>query len=177
MTHYELAKLVQWAGPELNSRKRLQKVVYLLQSAGAPLEASYTLHHYGPYSQEVAQLSDEMVVAGLLVERPFMNAVGVSYAYSMPPRTQELLKQLEEEPAQRNLVASLAPFETQAKALLVRDLWELEVASTIAYFRRQGLDWAAAVQRACEFKKVKPNDPFITRVADLACDCVREPVS
>lgn len=55
MTRYQLAKLVEWAG-ELRSRKRLQKVVYLLQAAGAPIEAEFTLHHYGPYSFDVAQL-------------------------------------------------------------------------------------------------------------------------
>src|SRR5713226_2600892 len=35
MTRYQLAKLVQWAGT-LRTRKRMQKVVYLLQLAGCP---------------------------------------------------------------------------------------------------------------------------------------------
>ncbi len=35
MQPYHLAKLIQWAPDgELKSRKRMQKVVYLLQSAG-----------------------------------------------------------------------------------------------------------------------------------------------
>ena len=60
MNRYQLAKLVEWAGC-LHTRKRLQKLVYMLQSAGCPLEAEFTLHHYGPYSQEIAGLSDAMV--------------------------------------------------------------------------------------------------------------------
>ena len=67
MNRYQLAKIVDWAGT-LETRKRMQKVVYLLQVAGCPLGADYTLHHYGPYSQEVARLTDEMVQTGILTE-------------------------------------------------------------------------------------------------------------
>ena len=35
MTKYQLAKLIQFVG-NLETRKRMQKVVYLLQSAGCP---------------------------------------------------------------------------------------------------------------------------------------------
>src|SRR5438876_8802937 len=82
MTRYQLAKLVEWAGI-LNSRKRLQKVVFLLQASGCPIEAEYFLHHYGPYSQEVARMSDEMVQVGLLEESSQPNPVGVQYAYKL----------------------------------------------------------------------------------------------
>jgi hypothetical protein len=44
MTRYELAKLAAWA-ETLHSRKRLQKVVFLLHTAGCPLEADFILHH------------------------------------------------------------------------------------------------------------------------------------
>jgi hypothetical protein len=36
MNRYQLAKIVDWAGT-LETRKRMQKVVYLLQVAGCPL--------------------------------------------------------------------------------------------------------------------------------------------
>ena len=75
MNRYQLAKIVDWAGT-LETRKRMQKVVYLLQVAGCPLGADYTLHHYGPYSHDVARLTDEMVQASLLVEKTTSNAVG-----------------------------------------------------------------------------------------------------
>ena len=44
MKRYQLAKLIEWSGESLKTRKRLQKVVYLLQAAGCPLDADYTLH-------------------------------------------------------------------------------------------------------------------------------------
>ena len=64
MTRYQLAKLVEWAGT-LNSRKRLQKVVFMLQAAGCPLQAEFYLNHYGTYSlEDVTRLTDEMVRLG-----------------------------------------------------------------------------------------------------------------
>ena len=82
MNRYQLAKIVDWAGT-LDTRKRMQKVVYLLQVAGCPLGADYTLHHYGPYSHDVARLTDEMVQASLLAEKASSNAVGQQYSYSL----------------------------------------------------------------------------------------------
>src|SRR4051794_1354724 len=94
MDRYQLAKLVSWAGT-LNARKRLQKVVYLMQSAGAPLNADYTLHHYGPYSEEVARLADDMVRSSLLAEQSFNNGIGLQYAYSLPEEVQQQLVETE----------------------------------------------------------------------------------
>ena len=45
MNRYQLAKIVQWAGT-LRSRKRMQKMIFLLKAAGCPLDADYDLHHY-----------------------------------------------------------------------------------------------------------------------------------
>ena len=87
MTRYQLAKLVQWSGT-LHSRKRLQKLVFMLQAAGCPLDAEYGLHHYGPYSQEVARLSDEMQRSSLLLEESEPNQVGRQYSYSLTARAQ-----------------------------------------------------------------------------------------
>jgi hypothetical protein len=51
---------------------------------------------------------------------------------------------------------------------LEADLWTLEVASTIAYFRRSGSDWLQARQRACRFKKVDPQSEFAAEAERLA---------
>ena len=48
--------------------KGMQKMIFLLQAAGCPLDAEYDLHNYGPYSQDVAQLADELTRASLLAE-------------------------------------------------------------------------------------------------------------
>ena len=86
-------------GGDARSRKRMQKVVYLLQVAGCPLEADYTLHHYGPYSQDVARLTDEMVEASLLDEKTTSNAVGQQYSYSLSEKHAAALARIRGDPA------------------------------------------------------------------------------
>jgi uncharacterized protein YwgA len=56
MNDYWLAKLIA-SVEEVDSRKRLQKSIYLLQFLkGFPLKLDYFLHFYGPYSWELADL-------------------------------------------------------------------------------------------------------------------------
>ena len=91
MDNYQLAKLVQWAGT-LHTRKRLQKVVYLLQSRNCPLEADFFLHHYGPYSNEVARLTDALVKNELLVEHESETLSGKKYDYTLSQRALDSLE-------------------------------------------------------------------------------------
>jgi uncharacterized protein len=172
MTRYQLAKLVSWA-ERLETRKRLQKVVYLLQAAGCPLDADYSLHHYGPYSQEVARLSDEMVKTALLAEETEQNAMGQQYSYHLTEHTKRQVADLEATPEGRGMAQELAPFEAQAKDLLKADLKELEVASTMVYFRRQGYDWPEAVARTGSFKNLPLTAGVMKRAEDLAHRVVR----
>jgi uncharacterized protein len=167
MNRYQLAKLVQWAGT-LNSRKRLQKVAFLLQAAGCPFDAEYTLHHYGPYSQEVARLSDEMVQVGLLDESSKPNQVGVQYSYALSENAASEMTQLQKTPQGKRLAKPLAPFEEKAKKLLNTDLWLLEVASTMVYFRKQGHSWPNSVERTCRFKNLTTSTGVVTRAEGLA---------
>lgn len=154
MNRYHLAKLVEWAD-RLHTRKRLQKVVYMLQSAGCPLDAEFTLHHYGPYSQEVARLSDEMVRSGLLVEDVDQNMMGQEYSYRLSEDTKRQIRELEASAQGRQWVAEIAEYEPLARDLLGKELKQLEYASTIAFFRRQGSDWPLAVKKACAFKRTE----------------------
>lgn len=167
MTRYQLAKLVQWAG-SLNSRKRLQKVVYLLQAGRCPLDVKYFLHHYGPYSEDVARLADEMVQVGLLQESCDPNEVGVQYSYALTPHAIAQMRELEKSADGKQPAKPLAAFEAQAKELLATDLALLEVASTIAYFRKQDYSWSAAVEKTCQFKNLPTNAKVVTQAEGLA---------
>lgn len=171
MTRYQLAKLVEWAG-KLNSRKRLQKVVFLLQASGCPFNADYTLHHYGPYSQEAARLSDEMVQAGLLKEESQENQVGLQYSYDLTEHAKERVKLLEATPQGKEMAEQLVPFEKEAKKLLKMDLKELEVASTMVYFRQQGHDWPESVERTCKFKNLTPRLGLVKKAKELALQII-----
>lgn len=152
MKRYQLAKLVDWAG-RLESRKRLQKVVYMLQAAGCQLDADFYLHRYGPYSDDVARLTDEMVRADLLKESETQISCGSMYTYQLPAAIKQKLGETEVTERGVEWMNQMVSFEDLAKSLFKADAKQLEYASTIVYFRKQGLDWPDAVARAEQFKQ------------------------
>jgi hypothetical protein len=171
MNRYQLAKIVEWA-VTLDTRKRMQKVVYFLRAKGCPLDADFTLHHYGPYSQEVARLTDEMVQANLLVERAESNMVGQQFSYRLSESVRKDLADFEATPPGRVLSDSLAPFEAVARRLFQAGLKELEYASTIVFFREQGHDWPVAIEKMCQFKGLTMGSRVVERADALAREIV-----
>ncbi len=163
MTRYQLAKLISWAGT-LHSRKKMQKVVFMLQAADCPIEADFYLHLYGTYSEDVARLTDEMVRKGLLEEETNPTPNGSQYSYRLPGQIKQHLIDLEKTEDGKKWASELAPFEAKAKSLLQADVKELEYASTILYFHVQGDDWPQAVDKAVEFKR----SPAVRNALDLA---------
>lgn len=147
MNRLQLATLLSWAGgPGLQGRKRLQKVVYFLQQAGCPLDCRYTLHHFGPYSRDVADACDEMVAADLVEECASQEPWGTQYSYKLAPKTQELLNQVDDDPMQ--------PFRDLGTELISENLWSLELGSTILFFYERSRDWDEAFRGACDYKNV-----------------------
>jgi uncharacterized protein len=167
MNRYQLAKIVDWAGT-LHSRKRLQKVVYLLQEAGCPLQADYTLHHYGPYSQELARLTDEMVRSSLLEENSETTSFGVQYSYRLPEKTRRKLNEYERSPQSRDSLGIMASFQKKAKSLIDAELKDLEIAATLVYFHRQDGNWSLAAEKTRQFKNLPAGSPLLQRAEDLA---------
>lgn len=171
MDAYQLAKIVEWAGT-LQTRKRLQKVVYLLQAAGCPLNADYTLHYYGPYSADVAQRTDAMVQSGLLCEDESPNAMmGRSFSYRLSEPTQNHLERMEQDPTIQHRLGELDRFEPLARQLLEEpDLQKLEFAATIAYFHNQAAEntWQAARNAAARFKQQEPDSQVMRDAEDFA---------
>lgn len=152
MQRFPLAKLVDWSGSGgIAGRKRLQKVVYFLQSAGCPFDAEYTLHRYGPYSRDVSECCDELVSAGLLVETTCSNSVGREFSYGLTAKGRTALAL-----TGPRLEKDMAGFESLAKELIAEDLWKLELGSTILFCWYKVGDWDQAVRQACDFKKVLP---------------------
>ena len=147
MNRNQLATLLSWAGEQgFSGRKRLQKVVFFLQQAGCDLGCHYTLHHFGPYSRDVADACDEMVAAGLIIETGGPQSGTMQYAYTLQPAIRDLVKKAPEPQIQR--------FQDLGRELIEEDIWPLELGSTILFFHGQTSDWDHALEQACEFKKV-----------------------
>ena len=171
MDRYQLARLVQWAediGGQLKSRKKMQKVVFLLQCAGCPFNAEYSLHHYGPYSAEVAQLTDELVQIGVLNEESSVNHVGRQFSYRLTDQAKEAVAAFEESVQGRPARDEMSRFADRAKELLREEIPRLEYGATIAYFRAKGFDWDESFQKACEFKGLNAGSLQATSALDLA---------
>ena len=66
----------------------------------------------------------------------------------------------------------MAAFESLARKLEQTDLKELEIASTIVFFLKQGDDWTAAVEKTRQFKNLPADTPFLEKCKALASEIV-----
>lgn len=134
---------------EIEGRKRLQKLIHLLQLSGLEVPAEFRIHNYGPFSEEVALAADDLVNKGALSES--VKAVGVygthQYLYKLANPKKTKVAALA--PHARKLVLTLDQFSTV----------ELEVASTIGFFEAQGYSCKDAVEQT---KSMKPNKTIPT---------------
>ena len=164
MNRLQLATLLSWAGVAgIQGRKRLQKIVFFLQKAGCPLDCHYTLHHFGPYSRDVADACDEMVAAGLIEETVEPQNGVVQYAYTLKPAIRDMVA--------REPDTHVQPFEELGCELIdpaKTPIWRLELGSTILYFFKTSNGWDDALAKACEFKRVKVEDRPSQAAMELA---------
>jgi uncharacterized protein YwgA len=77
----------------ISGRKKLQKIVYLLQNQGFDLEMDYSYYHYGPYSAELQAEVEELVENGFVVEE----RTSKGYEYHFTEKGAEFLRNLEEQ--------------------------------------------------------------------------------
>jgi uncharacterized protein len=167
MNRYQLAKIVDWAGT-MHSRKRMQKMVFLLQAASCPLDADYDFHRYGPYSQDVARLTDEMTREGLLEEEVKSHPFGEQYSYSLPQKTKEQMTDYEGGAKGSKEARRMDQFAALARSMCETDPKELEVSTIIVFFRQRGHDWAEAIDETCRFKRLTELNALLGRADHLA---------
>jgi uncharacterized protein YwgA len=161
MKDYWLAKLIS-SVIEVDSRKRLQKSIYLLQKSGSPLHFSYILHYYGPYSFELAGLIDQLDTVEIIRETQEGNA----YKSSITPRGKEVIKNFEGTGTGKKAMEELKGFIPKFVELNKQEIWPLELAATVSYFY-QG-NWEEAEKQTAIFKRVALNDTNLKRAAELA---------
>lgn len=58
--------VIEAAGGEVIGRIRLQKIFYLLEQLGAQGELRFSYHHFGPYSRELSDTLDWLVLDGVI---------------------------------------------------------------------------------------------------------------
>lgn len=167
MTNYQLAKLILMAGG-LQSRKRVQKTMHLLQAAGCPLDVDFRLHFYGPYSAELADLLDRMTRAEVLVETPQTTSVGTQYDYRFNEQMRESLECFDQTREGRIAKRQIEQHADWLQTLCQTDARVLELASTVVAFGEAGRTWDEAVEETADFKKQSPQSSPMTAATKLA---------
>lgn len=142
-----IARLVKACG-KVDGRKKIQKMVYILQQAGHPFREEFGYLHYGPYSSELKAEIDSLVTStvGLLEETPQPIIDHTSYVYKPTQKLEHSLESLgiAGEPAWADLARTLNKLNAS----------QLEAISTILFLRERGFE---GEQLESKFKDLKPD--------------------
>ncbi|HVT89098.1 MAG TPA: hypothetical protein VHD56_09620 [Tepidisphaeraceae bacterium] len=117
---------------ELKGRKKLQKIVHILQSRGFNFPQRFGYLHYGPYSSQLASEIDALVAGNLLKEEKGVGDDYTPYVYELSDEAMKLLKDLNS--------TGKPPWITLAKNLNEKDPNYLEAMSTILYLKANGFE-------------------------------------
>ena len=134
-------------------KKRLQKLAFLLKSAGADFQYDFSIWHYGVYSRDLADAADELVIFGPVVEADEPIEIYGRYqtVFSLPAEAKVAKKQ---EPWLSKLLIELDSYSAV----------ELEVASSVLYYLNAGVSSAEAVSKTQSMKPTKAT-PKVLSVA------------
>ncbi|HWQ90519.1 MAG TPA: hypothetical protein VN673_02520 [Clostridia bacterium] len=126
----------------VKGRKKLQKLVHILQELGHPFPEPFEYSFYGMYSQQLRSELDVLVAEDFISESPL--AGGTGYEFKANPRLRRLLEGLG--------VGSQPPWGDLAQELNKRRPQELEAISTILVLRRRGLVGPELKRKVLELK-------------------------
>lgn len=166
---YALLRLIS-SVKRVDSRKRLQKSVFLLQASGCDIGADYFLHFYGPYSRDVAEELDLLAQSDWVEETRAPHRMGETYSYKITSSGKAALAACESTLEGKRAKKKIKPYIPGFIELRDEPLWTLELASTIAYYRTSGgvSTWVRAKQKAAKFKRVRKNASVLREAFDLA---------
>lgn len=148
---------------EVQGRKRLQKIVHLLELSGLNVEAEYYLLHYGPFSDEVASVTEDLVYEGVLAED--VESIGAYRTFQYVYRVGEYAaSNYSLDKMENDLVSRLGRYSTV----------DLEVASTIGYFEAKGRSREKAIEDTKLLKPSKTSNELVMKNAVEILRLVKE---
>lgn len=142
------AKLIRFfsVADEVTGRKKLQKMIYILQKCQVPFEEKYEFHFYGPYSEELTLRVEELCNLGFLEEHKEDKSNYFQYHYKITPAGEGFLEQFH---------LDMPDMEEKVKMLNGKSARFLELVSTIFYF--DYLPMEAIIEKV---HTVKPKQKF-----------------
>ncbi|ASK62038.1 hypothetical protein CFK37_07635 [Virgibacillus phasianinus] len=139
MHFFEVAK-------EVTGRKKLQKMIYILQKCKVPFEEKYQFHFYGPYSEELTLRTEELCNLGFINEVKEEKSNYYQYNYTITENGQDFLNQF---------TLDMPEIVGQVELLKGKSSRFLELVSTMLYF--DDLPGAEVVEKV---HIVKPKQNF-----------------
>ncbi|MFC3039647.1 YwgA family protein [Virgibacillus xinjiangensis] len=121
------ARLMQFftEADELTGRKKLQKMIYIMQKCNMPFEEKYEFHFYGPYSEELTLRVEELCNLGFVSEVKEDKGNYSQYRYTVTKDGRSFLQQFSSE--MPNLEEYVSLMQDKSSRFL-------ELVSTIMYF-------------------------------------------
>lgn len=128
---------------EVYGRKKLQKMIHLIESSGTSLPFRYEYHFYGPYSAALQEEINVLVQQGFLTEE----TDGEAYVYSITDKGRQFKDALETDGGYKlDLNLELI------KSMEMQSSQFLEMVSTYAFLIESGYDQQHARSKALELK-------------------------
>jgi len=127
----------------IGGRKKLQKIVHILQERGVPFSERFQYAYYGMYSQQLRSEVERLESENLVKESPVFG-MNICYELEKTGELDALMKEIGQE--QKPMWA-----ETAQKLNALSPL-ELEGVSTILFLRGEGLSGEALKHRLLRLK-------------------------
>ncbi|WP_188454642.1 YwgA family protein [Virgibacillus oceani] len=142
------AKLMQFfaVAKEVTGRKKLQKMIYILQKCHVPFEEKYQFHFYGPYSEELTLRMEELCNLGFVAEEKEDKSNYYQYNYKITGDGLAFLNQF---------ALDMPDMEKQVELLQAKSSRFLELVSTMLYF-----DDLSKTEAAEKIHIVKPKQNY-----------------
>jgi uncharacterized protein len=162
-----VAKVVNLNGGCLVGKTRLQKTVYFLESLHQGFGFEFSYHHYGPYSEELTEVTHDAKALGMLNINYHISQQGTEYAVfsaaNLPPQDQDDDTEVGDDIIRRKILMVLSKFDSV----------ELELAATADFLSKNGHasdPWGETRRR----KSSKVTDERISRAQTLlaSVECV-----
>lgn len=157
--HVKLMKFFQVAN-EVTGRKKLQKMIYILQKCNFPFQEKYQFHFYGPYSEELTLRVEELCNLGFLNEVREDKSNYYQYRYKLTADGEEFLKEFS---------LNLPDFSNEVDLLQEKSSRFLELVATILYF-----DDLPVTERIQKVHTVKPKQKYTEQEMDEALRFIEE---
>ncbi|MFD2761050.1 YwgA family protein [Lentibacillus juripiscarius] len=150
------AKLMQFfsEAKEVTGRKKLQKMIYILQKCNFPFEEKYQFHFYGPYSEELSLRVEELCNLGFITEEKEEKSNYFQYRYDITGDGLDFLHQFQ---------MDMPDMTGQIALLKEKSSRFLELVSTVLYF--DGLSRDEVIEKV---HTVKPKQNYTELELDEA---------